>query len=1095
MDKFIENALKQHCLEDQGYGYPGIEHDVLFKASCIHGLQCATGLECTEIEPVLRSSRSGASPMVHYGTIASGNQVIKHAHTRDLLAKDPNILCFEMEAAALMDEHRFLIIRGIADYCDTHKSKIFQGYAALAAAAVAKELLFIFHEKEPTIEADPDQTKWILEQRRNRMEELNIEDSECRFASIRSAYTETCTWLLRRSQYLSWLDPDCHNHCALLWIKGKAATGKSTIMKFLLEETIKREKRNRNTIIISFFFNARGHELERSTIGMYRSLLHQILKQSPETQELLDGPKLDRSKPEHLEHLLRRTIKDLTDKSLMCFVDALDECPEDEVRKMLQFFKELGQLAATNQVHFHVLFSSRHYPAISIDAAETIILEDQCEHKEDLLQYINAELRIGTSPRVPDIKNEILGKSDGIFLWVVLVVQILNVDYDKGRVHDFDERLRQIPKELDSLFKDILTRDGQNLPELVLCLQWVLFAKKPLRREELYFALHAGVGSAPRVGIATATDIDRFILDVSKGMAEMTRSKAPTVQFIHESVREFLLRPNVLKDLYSGFEGIPEGPSHERLKECCERQIQRTSLSVLKMAFETQHRGDPLKVLIPAIVEGGVPESDFSVSEFRALPPAKSSAATEIRNFLRTLYPFLEYSVQYAMYHADQAERSGISQRQYLRTNNQRKWVVLHNILQKYQKRRLAIEDLKESMLYFLAKEKLSSIITLRLELFPMQIESLQVVLTGLRKNGYADACIQFCRICCKALNTGDDDFAYVDALSKVAVALNGPDVLSGSNAIFGVLLQWHSQPQQDDLDLTLHSAISVGNSAAVEMVCAKGAAINNKNRHGDAPIIEATRKGNRAILQILLSHRANVNIHGYCDLTALHAATNMSDVSIVKTLLKAGAEINAVDVKGATPLHHAAARSNADIVQILIDHNADIEARNYCGLTPLDFASDITAETLIANGADINARDDEDDTPLHWVAYDGISGAVRVLLDNGASVHAKNRSGRTPLNELCYREGKGSSTAAEIVSLLCHHGASLDEPDNIERTPLYWAILNRNEVVARSLYDHGANLTLLTRATETNPAWRRAIQTLNSLREIPRSVPCCRLG
>jgi hypothetical protein len=65
----------------------------------------------------------------------------RSAETRDRLAKEYGIICFEMEAAGLMSQLPCLVIRGICDYSDSHKNKQWQGYAALTAAAYAKVLL------------------------------------------------------------------------------------------------------------------------------------------------------------------------------------------------------------------------------------------------------------------------------------------------------------------------------------------------------------------------------------------------------------------------------------------------------------------------------------------------------------------------------------------------------------------------------------------------------------------------------------------------------------------------------------------------------------------------------------------------------------------------------------------------------------------------------------------------------------------------------------------------------------------------------------------------------------------------------------------
>ena len=82
-------------------------------------------------------------PFIHYGLIASGDQVMRHGATRERLRKELNVLCFEMEAAGLMDDFPCLVVRGICDYADSHKNKRWQGYAAATAAAYAKELLSV----------------------------------------------------------------------------------------------------------------------------------------------------------------------------------------------------------------------------------------------------------------------------------------------------------------------------------------------------------------------------------------------------------------------------------------------------------------------------------------------------------------------------------------------------------------------------------------------------------------------------------------------------------------------------------------------------------------------------------------------------------------------------------------------------------------------------------------------------------------------------------------------------------------------------------------------------------------------------------------
>jgi hypothetical protein len=87
-----------------------------------------------------RSARED-SPAIHHGIVASGSSLMKDAVIKDTIAKEKGVMCFEMEAAGLMNHFPCLVVRGICDYSDSHKNKQWQGYAAMTAAAYAKDLL------------------------------------------------------------------------------------------------------------------------------------------------------------------------------------------------------------------------------------------------------------------------------------------------------------------------------------------------------------------------------------------------------------------------------------------------------------------------------------------------------------------------------------------------------------------------------------------------------------------------------------------------------------------------------------------------------------------------------------------------------------------------------------------------------------------------------------------------------------------------------------------------------------------------------------------------------------------------------------------
>ncbi|KAL4877337.1 hypothetical protein BJY04DRAFT_230820 [Aspergillus karnatakaensis] len=139
------NPLQPH-LDDiiacrREYRYPGAELDRLFVSEYPHDTSRTTcaGCDMSQIQP--RAPRRNQHPHIHYGTIASANRVVRDARLRDRWGKQRNILCFEMEAAGVMNTLPCLVIRGVCDYADSHKNKHFQEYAAATAASYAKLLL------------------------------------------------------------------------------------------------------------------------------------------------------------------------------------------------------------------------------------------------------------------------------------------------------------------------------------------------------------------------------------------------------------------------------------------------------------------------------------------------------------------------------------------------------------------------------------------------------------------------------------------------------------------------------------------------------------------------------------------------------------------------------------------------------------------------------------------------------------------------------------------------------------------------------------------------------------------------------------------
>ncbi|KAI1061622.1 hypothetical protein LB506_011870 [Fusarium annulatum] len=141
----IHKILQNYKRLEKKYKRPAASTDRLYEASFFHeggeGIGC-NGL-CSDDKLVCRDERGDDedNPAIHCGLIASGNSLMKDALLRDKLAAKHGILCFEMEAAGLMNHFPCVVIRGICDYADSHKNDQWQEYAAMVAAAYTKDLL------------------------------------------------------------------------------------------------------------------------------------------------------------------------------------------------------------------------------------------------------------------------------------------------------------------------------------------------------------------------------------------------------------------------------------------------------------------------------------------------------------------------------------------------------------------------------------------------------------------------------------------------------------------------------------------------------------------------------------------------------------------------------------------------------------------------------------------------------------------------------------------------------------------------------------------------------------------------------------------
>ena len=1004
------------------YQQPPVETDILFTPDSTHIPGQGGCKNCDRGRIAHRPPRETGAPQIHYGLIASGDRVMRNARRTHLNAQSDlgDVLCFEMEAAGILTEFPCLVIRGISDYADSHKNDVWHHYAAAAAAGCAKELLSYLGsgfadeiELDHDISSqhhDGDNTSLSQEAKQELLESLRFDRIEARKGNIKSSHTKTCKWLLETPEYCRWLDTtELNDHHGVLWIKGKPGAGKSTLMKFALDNAL--EKMDDRTVL-HFFFNARGEELEKSTIGMYQTLLWQLFgKLNPPAITARYRDKGFRWNVVLLEEVFRKAIQSLGQSTILCFIDALDECEETQIRDMLRFFEDMAELAVKAGIRFNLLFASRHYPHITIKKGLELTLESEKGHSDDIVAYVESELKIGDSNLATQvkIKDEIQRKASGVFMWVVLVVRILNKQHDRGHINTLWQKLQETPDDLHKLFRDILERDdhGALRDDLFSCIQWVLFAIQPLKPVELYCILlfQADSGATNEWNTENITDeaIKKYILDCSKGLAEIT-DPDPTVQFIHESVRDFLLKEDWLSQIRPDLRDNFEGQSHEHLKMCC--------LEYMTMKSIPDCLG--LETLL----------SEADRWEVYEHPCRKAAEA----------FPFLDYAVSNVLHHADMAASSGIMQSAFLESFQLSYWSALSAIFRddiRYQFSPSA------SLQYVLADYGLLNLIEacpfspswlekennnerdglpLFLCLAPLSKDALQTIMRAYLRNGPPGSKLHelYHRgvratrhnfelqkqnpVPPVAPGTGEE-LLFIFMLETGAILPEEEDH-AGRTPLEYAAVNGYLQLAQVSLDReradpdfdssrtrsALLSAVSSRQEEIVKLLLADWRVDPNcPDFNRERALKCAAEDGQEGIVKLLLADmRVDPNFHFPDTPTALSGAAKNGHKEVVNLLLadpRVDPNINVY--RGRTPLSLAAWKGRQEIVKLLLaDQRVELTIQDGEGLliwAARNGHTDVVDLLLVDRGVDPNIQ--RDGAPVTWAARNGHEETVKLLL------------------------------------------------------------------------------------------------------------------
>ena len=285
--------------------------------------------------------------------------------------------------------------------------------------------------------------------------------------------------------------------------------------------------------------------------------------------------------------------------------------------------------------------------------------------------------------------------------------------------------------------------------------------------------------------------------------------------------------------------------------------------------------------------------------------------------------------------------------------------------------------------------------------------------------------------------------------------------------------------------------------SILARLLVENGADVDAQDKQNRTPLHFASYYGRPEIARLLLDHGANPQAENIEGRSPLHEVSQgncrlscpgqlcydrypgfhpQGAFNVALLLLERGADVNALDKDHVTPLHLASFLGILEIARLLLDHGATANVENIYGQTPLHLVSQgepfshenpDVARLFLGLGLEVNARDKDLSTPLHFACVHKNLETALLLLDHGAEPNVQNADGETPLHQVsrCSKiyGDNGWDDDPRVAQILLERGADVDARNKDQETPLHVASLGDNAPyypnlrTLQVLFDHGA--------------------------------------
>ncbi|KAI9869033.1 MAG: hypothetical protein M1813_002856 [Trichoglossum hirsutum] len=1052
--------------------------DLLFESTYNH-IGGSTCERCCKGRLIRRISREGQEVVVHYGTVASGNKVIRNGVTRDSISSElGGVLCFEMEAAGLMNHFPSIVIRGICDYADSHKNKKWQHYAASTAAAYAKEILSVIPTVEThTVSCVTPETFQFFIDNIDSNQFLSILPTANQEEYISKNQVIDCDqpkfhWIFRNMDFRQWNTASCSEDGLdgqLQSFKGKFSLDRETLYK--------------------------------ASSDKHWAALKEVLdyQKGQELSIIIDG----------LEHIQLK--RDEFIRGIHSFVEflrlrvskvkvLLTSRPDDDIREIFNGFPCIEYDKERKECLSSLSFDNTRFSKVSKEhkgSCEWLWTHTQCREC-----YREGDLQRNHHNMLRSILFDILYNDPAFFYhhfqteYRVQCHCELHVDWDYESlktlvrsIQDYSSAKRfylvidAVDESEDSDRRNILNLFFEICSKTKSCIVKIFISSRPAGQLDL---LRGKFHNFIRLQDETKSDISSFARSFLDGL-NLTYRFAQSIEYIVENAQGVFLWVKLVGEELLTYEeeGYCEDEIFEFLKRLPTELKDFYKHMLGKMGRKDSDLRDGINMFHfvlfakrPLTVDELLHAISILDNLDARLISADDSFYRHIPSERRIIYcggNFLEIK-PHRDTHTASADSRALGTKRCVQSGTVQ---VMHQTVREFfldpggcvsnSDFRMCEKDAHMCICMTCIKylihcaanatraERLPDIkswTSKHFDLYTQYLDEIPLAIYALcYLTHHIDACHQ-------DANVSSITSQFIDKLTcNPAVYLLEEWVISSLNKV--LVSATERVAARNFRNRVFRAAVRTSLFIATEILLILGVDVDVKDREGRAPLSRAAESGHEAITKLLLEKGANLESKSDDDRTPLSWASENGHEAVVKLLLEQGADLEPRGRNyGRSPLSRAAEKGHEAVVALLLEKKADVESKSNTGRTPLSLAAgnghEVVVKLLLKKSVNVESKDDYyGRTPLLWATDKGHETVVKLLLEQGATLEPRDRcNDQTPL---LLAAGNGHEA---VVKLLLDKGANIESKDRRNgRTPLSWAAGNGHEAVVRLLLEKDADL------------------------------------